>query len=217
MRTIGLTGGIACGKSNVSAELKRLGAFVIDGDVLTRELQAPGGAALPALREAFGDGIFAADAPETLDRKALAALVFSDSAALEKLDAVMQPLILGEILRRMEEARARGERLCVLDMPLLYEKGLERLCDAVWCVSLPEEQQLERLMARDGIGREAALARIRSQLPAAEKARRADVVIDTSGSIGYTKSLVPPLVQQELAKEGSVLGSAATAETHGAL
>ena len=196
MRTIGLTGGIACGKSNVSSELRRLGAFVIDGDVISRELTAPGGAALPAIREAFGESVFAA--PDVLDRKALGALIFSDGAARERLDAVMQPLILREILRRMDEARAKGEALCVLDMPLLYEKGLDRLCDAVWCVSLPEETQLERLMARDGIGREAALARVRSQMDAREKARRADVVIDTSGSIGYTTSLVGPLYQREL-------------------
>ncbi len=196
MRTIGLTGGIACGKSNVSSELRRLGAFVIDGDVISRELTAPGGAALPAIREAFGGSVFAA--PDVLDRKALGALIFSDNAARERLDAVMQPLILREILRRMDEARAKGEALCVLDMPLLYEKGLDRLCDAVWCVSLPEETQLERLMARDGIGREAALARVRSQMDAREKARRADVVIDTSGSIGYTTSLVGPLYQREL-------------------
>ena len=196
MRTIGLTGGIACGKSNVSSELRRLGAFVIDGDAISRELTAPGGAALPAIREAFGESVFAA--PDVLDRKALGALIFSDSAARERLDAVMQPLILREILRRMDEARAKGEALCVLDMPLLYEKGLDRLCDVVWCVSLPEETQLERLMARDGIGREAALARVRSQMDAREKARRADVVIDTSGSIGYTTSLVGPLYQREL-------------------
>ena len=122
MRTIGLTGGIACGKSNVSSELRRLGAFVIDGDVISRELTAPGGAALPAIREAFGGSVFAA--PDVLDRKALGALIFSDGAARERLDAVMQPLILREILRRMDEARAKGEALCVLDMPLLYEKGL---------------------------------------------------------------------------------------------
>ena len=119
--------------------------------------------------------------------------------------------------RTLEEVRSYRYHLAYPDE---YSRGIpmagkleEEAVGHSGTLTLP----LERLMARDGIGREAALARIRSQLPAAEKARRADVVIDTSGSIGYTKSLVPPLVQQELAKEGSVLGSAATAETHGAL
>ena len=102
------------------------------------------------------------------------------------------------ILRRMGEARERGAALCVLDMPLLYEAGLDALCQRVWCVYIPRETQLERLMARDGFTREEAEARLRSQLPALEKARRAQVVIDTSGSIGYTKAMIPPLYAQEL-------------------
>ena len=98
--------------------------------------------------------------------------------------------------------REKGVDIQVLDMPLLYEVGLDRLCDRVWCVYIPEEMQLERLMARDGFTRDEASARLRSQMPAAEKAERADVVIDTSGSIEYTCSMIPALYEAELARQG---------------
>ena len=196
MRVIGLTGGIACGKSNVSDTLRQLGAVIIDGDVLSRELTQPGGEALPAIREAFGDGVFHPDG--TLDRRALGAVVFGDDEKRAALDGIMQPMLRKLILRRMDEARQRGAALCVLDMPLLYEAGLDALCQRVWCVYIPRETQIERLMARDGFTREEAEARLRSQFPALEKARRAQVVIDTSGSIGYTKAMIPPLYAQEL-------------------
>ena len=145
MRTIGLTGSIACGKSNVSAVLRELGAAVVDGDLLSRELTAPGGPALPAIREAFGGGVFHADG--TLNRRALGDVVFASDAARQRLDGLMQPLLRSLILRRMEEARAGGAKICVLDMPLLFEAGLDALCDTVWCVHLPREEP-----AADGPG-----------------------------------------------------------------
>lgn len=196
MLVLGLTGGIACGKSNISATLAGLGAVIVDGDLLSRELTAPGGDALPAIRASFGDGVFHPDG--TLNRRALGSLVFGDDKARETLDGVMQPLLRELILRRIEQARYAGAAVCVLDMPLLYEKGLDALCDRVWCASLPEETQLQRLMTRDGFTREEALARLRSQLPTAEKARRADVVIDTSGTIQYTKECVTSLYAREV-------------------
>ena len=200
MLTIGLTGGIACGKSNVSARLRELGAVIIDGDVLSRELTAPGGAALPDIRQVFGDSVFYPDG--TLNRRALGAAVFGHDDMRAKLDGIMQPLLLTMILRGIEDAQQDGAAMCVLDMPLLYEVGLDRLCDRVWCVYIPEEMQLERLMARDGFTRDEAAARLRSQMPAAEKAGRADVVIDTSGSIEYTCSMIPALYEAELARQG---------------
>ena len=197
MRTIGLTGSIACGKSNVSAVLRELGAAVVDGDLLSRELTAPGGPALPAIRETFGDGVFHADG--TLNRRALGDVVFASDAARQRLDGLMQPLLRSLILRRMEEARAGGAKICVLDMPLLFEAGLDTLCDTVWCVHLPREEQLRRLMARDGLTLSQAEARLRSQLSSEEKAARAQVVIDTSGSIDETRALIPALYSRELA------------------
>ena len=197
MRTIGLTGSIACGKSNVSAVLRDLGAAVVDGDLLSRELTAPGGPALPAIREAFGDGVFHADG--TLNRRALGDVVFASDAARQRLDGLMQPLLRSLILRRMEEARAGGAKICVLDMPLLFEAGLDTLCDTVWCVHLPREEQLRRLMARDGLTLSQAEARLRSQLSSEEKAARAQVVINTSGSIDDTRAMIPALYARELA------------------
>ena len=197
MRTIGLTGSIACGKSNVSAVLRELGAAVVDGDLLSRELTAPGGPALPAIRETFGDGVFHADG--TLNRRALGDVVFASDAARQRLDGLMQPLLRSLILRRMEEARAGGAKICVLDMPLLFEAGLDTLCDTVWCVHLPREEQLRRLMARDGLTLSQAEARLRSQLSSEEKAARAQVVIDTSGSIDETRAMIPALYARELA------------------
>ena len=197
MRTIGLTGSIACGKSNVSAVLRELGAAVVDGDLLSRELTAPGGPALPAIREAFGGGVFHADG--TLNRRALGDVVFASDDARQRLDSLMQPLLRSLILRRMEEARAGGAKICVLDMPLLFEAGLDTLCDTVWCVHLPREEQLRRLMARDGLTLSQAEARLRSQLSSEEKAARAQVVIDTSGSIDDTRAMIPALYARELA------------------
>lgn len=196
MRIIGLTGGIACGKSTISQTLQDLGAAIVDGDLLSRELTAPGGAALPAIRRRFGDAVFLPDG--TLNRRALGSIVFGDDAARESLDSIMQPLLYGLILRDIGAAREDGRSVCVLDMPLLYEKGIDGLCDTVWCASLPVEIQLERLMARDGFTREEALQRLDSQMPTAEKAARADVVIDTSGTIQYTKECVIDLFAREI-------------------
>lgn len=196
MKIIGLTGGIACGKSTISLTLRELGAVIVDGDVLSRELTKPGGAALPLLRARFGDGVFRPDG--TLDRRKLGSIVFSDGEARAALDGIMQPLLLGMIRAAIDEARHAGAAVCVLDMPLLYEKDLDRLCDQVWCAYIPRETQIERLMARDGFTREEAEKRLASQLPAEEKAARADVVIDTSGSIQYTKGYIMQLYAQEI-------------------
>ena len=196
MRVIGLTGGIACGKSTISAALRDMGATVIDGDVLSRALTVPGGPALPAIRERFGDGVFHPDG--NLDRRALGDVIFASDEARARLDAIMQPMLLQMILDGIESARQSGSPLCVLDMPLLYEAGLDRLCDRVWCAWIPRETQLQRLMERDGFTLDEAEARLRSQLPAEEKAARADVVIDTSGSIQYTRDKLPPLFDAEL-------------------
>ncbi len=197
MHILGLTGGIACGKSTVSLTLSALGAAIVDGDQLSRALTAPQGEALPKLREAFGDGVFQQDG--TLNRRALGQMVFQHPEEKEKLDALMQPLIHGMTLKKIDEARESGASICVLDMPLLYEFGYERLCHRVWCVSLPQEEQIRRLMARDGMTCEAALDRIRSQMPTREKAARADVVIDTSGTIEETQAIVRKLFEAEMA------------------
>ena len=115
----------------------------------------------------------------------------------------MQPLLREMIEREILRAKEGGAKICVLDMPLLYEAGLDGLCNTVWCASLPRETQLARLMARDGFTREEAENRLRSQMDTAEKACRANVVIPTDGTIEETAALIPPLYAAELAKEGS--------------
>ena len=196
MLVLGLTGGIACGKSTISQTLRELGAVIVDGDVLSRELTAPGGGALGDIRAAFGEGVFHPDG--TLNRRALGSVVFADDKARDTLDHIMQPLLLTLILRDIEDARLSGAPGCVLDMPLLYEKDIDRLCQRVWCAYVPQEVQLSRLMERDGFTREEAEARLRSQLPPEEKAARADVVIDTSGPMDYTKEYVISLYAKEV-------------------
>ncbi len=198
MRTIGLTGGIACGKSNVSAILASLGAVVIDGDLLAREAVAPGSEGLTAIREAFGDAVFHEDG--TLNRRMLGDRVFQNPEEKAKLDSIMQPVIRSLTVARMQEAANAGAKVCVLDMPLLYEFGYEALCDTVWCVYLSPEKQLQRLMERDHMTRQQAMNRIESQMPAAEKAARAQTVIHTDGTLEETQNLVRQLVAREVAE-----------------
>ena len=196
MRVIGLTGGIACGKSTVSGWLREQpGCCVIDGDQISRQLTAPGGSALPRIRETFGDRVFLADG--TLNRRGLGNLVFSQPAAREQLDALMAPLLEEATRLRLQRAREEGAALCFLDYPLLFEKGYDRLCDAIWCVTLPREIQLQRLMDRDVISREEALRWMDAVLSTEEKARRSTAVIDNSGTVSYTLSLLPPLLEAE--------------------
>ena len=172
---IGLTGGIACGKSNVSRALAAEGIVIADADAISHELTAPGGRALPGIRECFGDDVFDGDA---LNRRALGEKVFAAPQALERLNRVIHPLIFEEIDRRLSEA----EGIAVLEAPLLYECALEDRCDEVWCCYLPQKEQVKRLMGRDGLTRNAAMQRIKAQMSAREKAKRADFVIRTDGT-----------------------------------
>jgi len=179
MKVIGVTGGIACGKSTLCNTLRELGAKVWDADAASRELTAPHGKALPAIRQTFGDGVFFPDG--TLNRKALGAIVFTDESARQRLNGIVHPLVYEDMEAFLRENS--GEQAVFLDVPLLFETGYDKRCDEVWCAWLPPQTQLERLMARDGLTQEEALARISSQMPLAEKAARSTHLIDTSGSI----------------------------------
>lgn len=177
MKIIGLTGGIACGKTTVAAMLKELGATVLDADEISRGLTAPGGPALPAIREAFGPKVFLPDG--TLDRKALAAIVFGNKAALETLNAITHPMVIARLESGIAACRESGASIVVLDVPLLFEVGAQRLADVTVCATAPEEVQILRMQSRNQYTREEALRRIRSQMPVAEKAARSDIVLDT--------------------------------------
>ena len=200
MRVIGITGSIACGKSTVSREMMRRGFPVIDGDALSRELTGPGGEAVPAVRSVFGDRYINQDG--SMNRRAMGKLIFSDDRSREQLDLLMDPFLRSLTLRKIEQARTSGTKLCFLDMPLLFEKEYNALCDSVWCVWLPENMQLERLMERDGYSREEAMSRIRAVMSSDRKADLASAVIDNSGTVEETLRQASVLLERELERAG---------------
>ena len=180
MFVIGQTGGIACGKTTLSHALRTLGAPVLDADAYSREATAERGAALPAIRARFGPAVF--DAEGKLNRAALGEAVFADPQARRDLEGIVHPLVTERIHAELDRLRRGGAPVAVLDVPLLFEAGMEHLAHEVWVAYLPEALQIQRLMARDNMSPEQALRRIRSQMPLSEKLRRADVIIATTGS-----------------------------------
>lgn len=190
MHVIGLTGSIACGKSTASARLRELGATIIDADAISRALTQDGGRALPAVRQRFGDGIFHG---ESLNRRALGQIVFSDPHARADLEAILHPLIWADLRTQLRDARERGVKIAVLDVPLLFESGMDVLCDEIFCVWTDEETQLARLMERDGLSEADARARIAAQMPQAIKLEKSDVHIDTSGTLEETRARIDAL------------------------
>ena len=202
MRVIGITGSIACGKSTVCSELFRRGYPVIDADLLSRELTVSGGPVMKEIRSAFGDRYILPDG--SMNRREMGRLVFSEPRARDRLDRIMTPYLKALTLERIEQVRTSGAQLCFLDYPLLYEKGYDRYCDTVWCVWLPEDLQLQRLMDRDGFTREDAYNRIRAALSSDEKANRSPVVIDNSGPVDDTVQQVEDQLNIELSRTGSV-------------
>jgi dephospho-CoA kinase len=173
MIVIGLTGSIGMGKSTVAAMFRRLRIPVFDADLEVRKLQAPGGAALPAIEAAFPGTTGKAG----LDRVKLGAAVFGDKAALAKLEAIIHPLV-GEAQRRFRSLH-RAKPIILLDIPLLFEGQGWRGCDLTVVVSAPVGVQRERVLARPGMTREKFDAIVKTQMPDAEKRARADVVIPT--------------------------------------
>lgn len=180
MKTLGLTGGIGSGKSTVSAMLVERGAALIDADANARAVTAPGGAAIEAIRAAFG-----ADAltPEgAMDRARMRALAFSDPAAKRRLEAIVHPLIGALGAQQLETARQAGCGCVVYDIPLLVESGRWRAqLDAVLVVDCPNQTQVARVVQRSGLSEEAVLAIIAAQAPRAVRLAAADAVIHNDG------------------------------------
>jgi dephospho-CoA kinase len=177
---IGLTGNIACGKSTVLRRLAELGAETIDADHVVHALMEPGQPVWEAVREGFGPGVVTPDG--RIDRRALAAIVFSDPAELARLEAMTHPAVRVRIMAQVAEAARRGVRAIVIDAIKLFEGGLADHCDVVWVVTCDPAQQLARLMARNGFDEAEARRRIAAQPPQSEKVARADLVIDNSGT-----------------------------------
>ena len=182
MKTIGLTGGIGAGKSTVSQILAELGAFIIDADKVGHEIYLPGKEAWQQVVAAFGRDILAAD--QTIDRKKLGALVFASDAARQRLNAIVHPLMFGDIRRRVTEKRAEGfTKLIVVEAAILIEANWLPLVDEVWVVVTGKSAVIERVAAQRGLSARDTEARIASQLSDGERLTYADVVIRNDGSL----------------------------------
>ncbi|MEW6349549.1 MAG: dephospho-CoA kinase [Thermodesulfobacteriota bacterium] len=188
MLVVGLTGGIASGKSTVSAVIREAGIPVICLDELSRQAVSAGSTCLEAIRRVFGDAVL--DSEGALDRKAVADMVFSDSARRKALEAIIHPWVSEETGRLLARFAAEGMRVAVVDIPLLYEVGWEDMFDLVMLVYVPQDVQEQRLVARDRISREDARARLDAQRPIDEKKALADIVIDNSGTVQSTREQV---------------------------
>ncbi len=181
MRVIGLTGGIAAGKSTVSEVLRAAGAAIIDADTVGHEAYQPGTATHADLVAAFGDGIVAETGE--IDRRRLGAIVFADPEQRLRLQAIVWPRMKEMMRERLDTLAAAGSEIAVIEAAVLIEADWLDLVDEVWVVQVPEEVAMQRLITRNGFTAEDALARIRAQLSNEERARRARVVIDNSGSV----------------------------------
>jgi dephospho-CoA kinase len=190
IRVIGLTGGIASGKSTVSAMLRALGASIIDADVVSREVVEPGQPALAEIAERFPGVV---DGDGRLDRAALGDRVFASDAERQALNAILHPRIHQAVLAKIRALAAKGERLVVYEAPLIVENRIHERLDGLILVVIPRELQLERLMARSGLTREQAEARLAAQLPLDEKRKHATWIIDNSGTVTETRAQVDRL------------------------
>lgn len=190
----GITGGIGSGKSRVAALLRERGVPIVDADELAREVVAPGSPGLAEIAEEFGAGVLAPDG--TLDRKRLAALVFSNETARNRLNAITHPKVRALSRARFAELARQGASLAGYDVPLLFEAGLEAALRPIVVVAASEATQVARVMARDGATEAEARARIAAQLPMAEKRQRADYVLENDGSLEALAEQVDRLVAE---------------------
>ena len=199
-RVIGLTGGIASGKSTVAQLLGAKGAWIVDADHLAREVVALNSPALAEIAESFGEAVVARDG--TLDRAQLGRLVFSDEAARDQLNAIVHPRVLELSRGEIRKAAEAGAELIVYDVPLLFETSRTAEFDGTLVVWVDPLTQLLRLCLRSGLDEDQARARIAAQMPLGRKRELATWAIDNSGSPDATRALVDDLWQAELAPSG---------------
>lgn len=183
--TIGLTGGIASGKSTVAAMFRDLHIPVIDADEIAHRVTSLGGEAYRPIIETFGRDIL--DSNGAIDRRKLGAIVFYDEQKRKQLNVIVHPLVRKHMLQQKEKYAKEGEKVVVLDIPLLFESKLEHLVDRILVVYVDEQTQLRRLRERNGFSVEEAWARIKAQMPLEEKRKKADEIIDNNGTIEETK------------------------------
>lgn len=198
MRVIGLTGGIASGKSTVARILQRLGAVIIDADLLSREAVLPGTPAHQAIVASFGPDILLPDT--TIDRKALGRIVFADPDARRRLEAITHPAIANLAEELLAEARQSEAPVAFYVAPLLIEAGVTGRVDDIWVVYADRETQIARLTERDGIDQEEAEQRLAAQMPMEEKATYGSAVIDNRGTPEETERQVTALWKERIEK-----------------
>ncbi|HPD56174.1 MAG TPA: dephospho-CoA kinase [Smithellaceae bacterium] len=200
MLNVGLTGGIACGKSTVAEMFVRRGAYLIDFDTLAHEVQKPGRAAWEKVVGYFGQDILLTD--KRIDRGKLAGIVFSDPRKREILNELVHPYVFLEWHDHLEKiARQQKNAIIIAAVPLLFEVKREHLFDVTVLVLATEEDQLKRLMTRNNLSREEAQKRIQSQMPIAEKVALADIVIDNRSGLAETEKSVEEVWQRLLEME----------------
>ncbi len=180
-----MTGGIASGKSTVSRALRELGAIVIDADEVAHSIVEPGKPAWEDIVALFGMEILHED--QTINRDKLGSIVFDDPERLLELNQITHPRVMEQFKHMLQTIKfEKPDAVVFIEVPLLYETHMERICDEVWVIWVDEETQIERLMKRDNLGREDAIKRIDAQMNLDEKARRADIVIDNRQTMEET-------------------------------
>ena len=196
MITVGLTGGIATGKSLVSQLLEEHGAFVINADLIAHDLYNPGTIGFNSLISHFGDTIL--DLNGTIDRKKLASIVFTRKHEMDNLNTIMHPLIYDEIKRIMSDLSNEKHPIVVVEAAVLIEAGWQDLFDHIWVVSSDVETVISRLNARNGLSREESLKRIDSQMPSKDRNKYADIVIENNGNKEILSSTIKELWADKL-------------------
>ena len=199
MRVVGLTGGIASGKSMVARMFVELGARLVDADLLARQVVEPGKPAWGAIADHFGEGVLNPD--RTLNREKLAEVIFRDPDERRVLNAITHPRIGAEMLDLIQRFQREGAAVVLIDAALLLESPATNWIRPVVVVTAEEEVRAERIMERDGLSREQALARIRSQMREDERKTRADYVIDNSGTLEELKRRVEEVWIELLSSE----------------
>lgn len=193
---IGLTGGIASGKSTVSTMLKEKGIRVVDADHIARIVVEVGEPAYNQIVEEFGIGILKEDT--TINREKLGAIIFADEKKRQTLNSIVHPAVRKEMLKQIEEEKTKRANAVVLDIPLLFESKLTHMVDITLLVYVDQETQMKRLRMRNGYNEEEIKMRINSQLPLHEKRELSDYIIDNNGSIEETKKQLNMLLDQIL-------------------
>nr|WP_106780369.1 dephospho-CoA kinase [Lysinibacillus timonensis] len=190
---IGLTGSIASGKSTVANMLKEYNLPIVDADLVARVVVEPGNPTLTKIVEAFGQEVITEKGE--MDRAKVGSIIFHDESKRKVLNDIIHPAIRAEMLRQRDEHIAKGAKTVIMDIPLLFESKLQHYVEKILVVTVSEETQLKRLVERNHLSKEDALARISSQLPLSEKEKGADAVINNNGTIEQTRAQLEAILR----------------------